>query len=354
MTEVYPYVRIKLNMLKRLILASLVFLLAIFPYLHLRSDVQAATLTSMTDTMTRLKISVVANHTIVFTTPTGVTDTETITITFPAAFNTASIVEDDVDVADDGTDLTTAADCTGSEHAGVAMAGDVLTISLCSGDGGAIAATSVVTVEIGTNATASGTGVNQITNPGSSGSNTIAIAGTMTDSGSLAVPIMTDDQVTVSATVDPTITSLLSSSTCLLGILDNTSINFCSYNNNVTTNASSGYSSTILDDGNLRSSGGDDINDETGDSDVDEGTEEYGVSSDDTTGTQAIIDSTGCDDSGTFEAASAITTDAQEYADNTGPVDAEITTLCHSASVLGTTPAGSYSHLTTHITTGTF
>ena len=108
-----------------------------------------------------------------------------------------------------------------------------------------------------------------------------------------------------------------------------------------------------MDDGNLRTVGGDDIDDEAG-GNVDEGSEEYGASSNDTTGTQAIVDSTGCDDSGTQEDATALTTTAQEYADNTTGVSAEATVVCHLASISGTTPAGGYSHITTHITTGLF
>ena len=350
--------KLQKNMFKRLILALIVVSLVVLPYLQLRNNVQAATLTSMSDTMTRLQVSTVANHTIVFTTPTGVALTETITLTFASAFNTASIIEDDVDVADDGTDLTTAVDCTGAENASVAMAADVLTITICAGDGGAIAAASVVTVEIGTNATASGTGANQITNPGSSGSNTIAVAGTMTDSGSLAVPIMTFDQVTVSATVDPTITSLLSASSCALGTLTTAAINTCTYSNTVTTNAASGFTSTIQDDGELRTSGGDNIDDETGDGDIDVGTEEYGVSSDDTTAvTISETDGSGCDGTNP-EGATALDGTAQSYATHTGPVDTgdadEVTNLCHAASISPITPAGSYSQIVTHITTGTF
>lgn len=339
----------KKDMLKRAVIASIILALALIPLLHSR-QAHAANLTSMSDTMTRLQVSTASNHDIDFTTPTGVAEGETITITFPAAFDTSSIVEDDVDVEDDSSDLTTAADCTGSEHAGVAMAADVLTITICSGDGGAIAATSVVTVEIGTNATASGTGSNQITNPGSGGSNTIAIAGTMTDSGSLAVAIMTDDQVTVSATVDPTITSTLSASTCALGTLSSSQIDTCTYTNTVDTNATGGFTSTILDDGNLRD-GANDIDDVTGD--VDSGSEEYGVGTSDAGNT--IDQYTACaDPEPTPLEASAITTTAQSYSSAAGPVATDVTTLCHGASITATTPAGSYSHITTHITTGTF
>lgn len=221
-----------------------------------------------------------------------------------------------------------------------------------------MSATNKVIITIGLSASG---GANQITNPGSTGSKSIPLTAGSSDTGTLAVPILTDDQVTVSATVDPSITSSLSSTTCNLGTLSVSAISFCSYTNTVNTNASSGYVSTIVENGNLCSPSvavcTNDIDDSAGGT-VDEGSEEYGVSSNDTTGTQDIVDSTGCDDSGTSEAATSITTTPQVYADSgdgdSGPVSNRITTICHSASVAGTTPAGSYSHIVTHITTGTF
>ncbi|KKL68981.1 hypothetical protein LCGC14_2119550 [marine sediment metagenome] len=68
---------------------------------------------------------------------------------------------------------------------------------------GEITASDVVVIEIGTNASG---GSNQITNPGSAGSNKIDVAGTFADSGSMAVGIVTDDQVGVSATVGESLT----------------------------------------------------------------------------------------------------------------------------------------------------
>lgn len=162
----------------------------------------AATVTSASDTMSTQTVSANANHTIVFTTPSGVSEGQTVTVSFESDFNTASITEDDVDVADDSTDLTTAATCAGSEQASVSMASDVLTVTICAGDGGAVGAGSVVTIEIGTQATASGTGTNAIVNPGSSATYFLAINGTFADFGSIAVPIVGDGDLAVTATVE--------------------------------------------------------------------------------------------------------------------------------------------------------
>ncbi len=165
------------------------------------SQASAATLTAGNDYPSTLQSSQAANHAVIFTTPSGVAENETITLSFSSSFDTSSLTEDDIDIEDDGLDLTTATDCTGSEMASVSVSSDVVTVTLCAGDGGAIAATSVVTIELGTNATASGTGVNQITNPTSSQTAFVTIAGTFGDRGTIALPIGGDDSIAVTASV---------------------------------------------------------------------------------------------------------------------------------------------------------
>ncbi|MBI5794146.1 fibronectin type III domain-containing protein [Candidatus Uhrbacteria bacterium] len=161
----------------------------------------AATITGVNDYPTTLQSSQAANHTMVFTTPTGAALGSTITLSFSTPFDTSTITEDDIDVADDGVDLTTAATCAGTEQASVSVASDVVTITICAGNGGAIAAASQVTVEIGTHATASGTGAHRITNPSSTGTYFVTVAGIFGDDGSIALPISGDDSVSVTGTV---------------------------------------------------------------------------------------------------------------------------------------------------------
>ncbi len=161
----------------------------------------AATVTSANDYPSTLEAGESANHHVVFTTPSGVVEGGVIQLTFATGFDTSSLTEDDVDVEDDTVELTTAADCSGSEQIAVSIASDVVTLEVCRGDGGAIAASSVVEVEIGTNATASGTGTIQVTNPTSAGTYFLSISGTFGDTGSIALPIGGDDSVAVTATV---------------------------------------------------------------------------------------------------------------------------------------------------------
>lgn len=168
---------------------------------------RAATVTSTNDYPSTLEAGKAANHRVVFTTPSGVSEGETVTLTFSSGFSIGNVDEDDIDVTDDGAELTTSLNCLGSEQLTVRFAAQVLTITVCEGDGGEIAPASEVVIEIGTNATSSGTGVDQITNPSSSGTHFISIGGTFGDFGTIALPISsTDDTVGVSVAI-PAISS---------------------------------------------------------------------------------------------------------------------------------------------------
>ena len=95
--------RLYLKLQKWLVYAVILALLVMFSYPNIAN---ALALTSLSDTMTRLEDGVDSDHEILFTAPFaggGVAEGETVTITFPAAFNTAAIIEDDVDVEDDGS-----------------------------------------------------------------------------------------------------------------------------------------------------------------------------------------------------------------------------------------------------------
>ncbi len=162
----------------------------------------AATVTQALHLATTLEAGEATDDILLFTTPSGAGEGETIVVTFASEIDTSAITEDDVDMLDDDVDLTTASDCSGAEQASVAMAADVLTITICAGDGGAIAPGSDVRVEIGFVATDSGVGANQIVNPAVEGTYYVSVSGTFGDSGSFALPIGGNDTIEVSANVD--------------------------------------------------------------------------------------------------------------------------------------------------------
>jgi hypothetical protein len=212
-------------------------------------------LISLSDTMSRLKISQASDHKIKYTTPSGVAAAGTMTITFPAGFTVGSVDYTDIDVswgASTGyeNELTLAGTASGTTW-GAAFAGQVLTITSGSG---VITATSKVIVEIGLNATG---GNAQLTNPSSAATYVISIAGTFGDTGKIAVAIISDDTFTVNASVDPTITFAIDTTSVNFGTLSSTSVTTAvsdqtsnSYVRLTTsTNAGSGYAITVRDVG---------------------------------------------------------------------------------------------------------
>lgn len=179
-----------------------VFTAAVFAFSGFNiSPVKAATVTGVSDQPSSLIISTASNHKIAFTLVDAWSDSETITIRFPTGFSMGAVAEDDVDLTDDGVDLTTASNCAGAEQASVAVAANTLTLTICAGDGGAMALGSVVNVEIGANASASGTGSNRITNPAAAASYFVEIAGTSGNDGTVVLPITSSTSGSVSGTV---------------------------------------------------------------------------------------------------------------------------------------------------------
>ena len=169
---------------------------------------EADSISSASDTITDSAPGVVADHTIVFTTPNGLSAGQTITLTFPTGageFVMGSLTEDDVDIDIDGTPTTTAGIASATEW-GVSVAANVITLETMTGT--PVASSSQITVRIGLNAVDSGSGANQITNPTNTGSHGIDIGGTMQDTGQVRVAIV--DSVTVSASVDTSLTFTVS------------------------------------------------------------------------------------------------------------------------------------------------
>lgn len=163
--------------------------------------VQASYVTSLSDTMGSQRTSVSSNHTISFVARSGAVEGSNMTISLATAFDTSGIDFEDVDVTDDGIDLTLAANCFGTEEASVSVAADVMTVAICAGDGGAIVASSALVIEIGTHATAGAVGSAQITNPPASGTYSIVLGGSFGDRGAVATAITSPGSVVVSGTV---------------------------------------------------------------------------------------------------------------------------------------------------------
>jgi hypothetical protein len=179
--------------------------------------VEAASLTSLSDTLSSSKKNTVSNHDITFTTPTGIAADATVILTFESDFSvSASLDYTDIDVLDDGVNVVLAAAPSGATWGAVRTSGTVITLTNGSG---AVAAGSVVRIKIGTNATSVATGDQQITNPTTADTYTISISGTFGDTGTITVPILDDDQVAVTATVAQTLTFSISDNSIEFGTL---------------------------------------------------------------------------------------------------------------------------------------
>ena len=296
----------------------------------------------------------VATTTIVFDPETAVNTNDGILITFESDYDISSVVNVDVAVAqtNGGTDITKGTAAVSSQDLQIPITTE--------GDTPA----GQITVTISNS---------HIVNPTSDDTYTITIktydlgddnafggadanADTLEDTGSAAV-VIGNNQVTISGTVDPSLTLTLSATSCALGTLSSANIQTCQYNSTVSTNASSGYTAYIKDDGNLRNATND-IDDVAGGT-TDYGSEEYGVSTSegdsvDITATNSSATCTSNDGGTTATNALALTTSDQSYATEASPIDSDVVTLCHSASISGTTPAGAYSHTVTITVIGNF
>jgi hypothetical protein len=221
----------------------------------------AAALTTLSDTQSSVKVSTLSDHTIQFITPTGVGAGANITLTFPAGYTMGTFNVNNVDFATSTTGTCTgfadgvvAASASGGTW-GAAQAGQIITIT--SGTG-VIPANRCIQVKIGSNATFGATGVSQITNPATPGTNIIAITSSSTDTGSISTSIITDDTVAMTGTVQQSITFTISTSTIYFGNLSSAAPKYASSTNTagdsletvahtlaVSTNAPSGYNLSL-------------------------------------------------------------------------------------------------------------
>ncbi len=338
------------------------------------SMAQAAAVTSLRDTLSRLKASTLANHTVEFVTPTGVdASTDTITLTFQT-FTMGTFAVANVDLAVDNdsgcngpwTDKTLAAAAAAGTW-GAAQAGQVITLTApTDAASGEIAASRCVQIEIGSNATNQAAGSTQITNP-AAGAYTVTIGGAFGDSGTLTVRVIADEQVAVTATVDPTLTftvddnaigfGTLSTSTGRWATADATGGNASAGSTptaanvlTVATNAQSGYAITY--NGATMTSGSNTIGvaSITSDSDGTPGSEQFAISaSTDGNATIASGYARGANSSWNFVAGTTTTLVSETIATAT-----ETISVSYLANIANVTEAGSYSTTITYIATAVF
>lgn len=180
----------------------------------------AVGLTVISDTFERLKVGIESNQTIQFTSTSGVVNGNIIEIQYPAGeflgFGKFQLGQDDVEVynvTDNYTYTDDSTSCGGAEEIDVAVTADNIRLTFCPGSGGSVTAGDVIKIYIGAFvAETTEDGDYKLTNPFFPAEEIIRIytgpvgLGLTWDEGKVAVPIVDDDQVQITATVDPSLT----------------------------------------------------------------------------------------------------------------------------------------------------
>lgn len=233
---------------------------------------EAASVTSLSDTLSDSAPAVGSNHTIRFVTPTGIASGTSIVINLAdGPFALGAVAFDDVDVIDDTTELSVTAGCTGGE-VGFSTSTNTISLEFCSGT--SIPANGTTTIEIGTNATFGATGNAQLINP-AVGSYEINLTVGASDTGSTRVAIIAPVVVTAAVdtsftftvaglpggtNVNDVVTSGTSTATAIpFGSLTAGNATSVAQRLSVATNASYGFAVTVQTDQQLTSSNGADI-----------------------------------------------------------------------------------------------
>ncbi len=251
------------------------------PYIQLAG---AANVTNFSDTLSDSAPNALSNHTLVYEATSGVANGETIVLTFEAGFDLLAVDFSDIDLSGDTFGpFDLAATCGVGVEASVATSsGPTITLDLCAGEGGVIAADEEVTILIGLNASG---GDAQIRNPGTAVSYDITLDSGSEDSGATIVAIVASVTVTAAVntiftfTVDGvgggqnvngvTTTGVSSSTGIAFGTLSPGVASTAAQDLTVETNASNGFVVTVQTDGPLESSTGADIDSYNEGSDTD-------------------------------------------------------------------------------------
>lgn len=331
----------------------------------------ALSLTSMSDIMSRLEGGTASDHEIKFATPAlgGIATGETVILTF-TGFSSATVnAIDDTDVDIATGDSSTCSSATYSEQTvgatngaaqwGVTAGSGAITI-VAPSSGTPLAADRCLRVKIGQNATG-GVANEQITNGSDATSHSIAITGTFGDTGTIAVDILADDQVVVTATVGPSISFAISDNTIGFGALsiaaaqyaDGTGAGSASdtiaHTLAASTNASSGYVITMF--GPTLTSGGNTITAIGGANTASApGTEQFGVRFDETGSGSGTVTAPYAASGFAYDATAA----PDQIASASGATDTSTYSAHYVANIDINTEAGAYDTTLTYTATATF
>ncbi len=332
----------------------------------------AAALTNLSDTQSSLKVSTLSDHTIQFVTPTGIAAGQGISVTFPSGYATGTFSINNFDFA-----TSTSASCSGFVDAlltsgaasGLSWGVVVATSTLYLTSGTAVVpANRCVQIRIGSNAISQASGTTVMTNPSVATTTAIiTIAGSFGDNGSITQNIVTDDTVSVSATVQQSLTFTISTTTIYFGNLGSGAAKFASSTNTsgdaaetiahslaVSTNAPSGY--TISVRGQTLTSQQNSANTITAIGSTaassTPNSEQFGIRATSTGGTGASIDTTYS--ALTSYGYDATATTSAPFATGSGATNTTTFGLRYVANIAGLTEAGTYVASVVYVATANY
>lgn len=339
------------------------------------STATAAAITTFSDTQSSVKAGALTNHDITFVTPTGITVGQTIVIAFSSStVMNASLDFNDVDILVNAVQQTLAGTNGASTWGVVRTDASTLTITAQSG-GTPAAAGNTIRIKIGTNATQGGNGTRQTTND-TAGTKIYYIGGgTFADSGSISVNLISNDTVSVSATVQQSIsfaivsaTSTAFSNAIYFGTLAAGTPKFASSTNTngdttnastahqltVGTNAASGYTVTVAGQTLTSQQNAGNTIDAAGAASVAiaSSTEMFGLTASKSGGVNATISSQFATPHQFGYNATATT--SATLSTGTTPTATETYSIKYVASITSLTEAGSYSAGIVYVATANF
>jgi hypothetical protein len=191
----------------------------------------AANLTTLSDNLDNLKTGATANHVIEFVTPTGIAAGTTVIFTFGSpAFTVAAMTLANYKFFTGSTGVCSSASWTNqplqagpdTSHWGFTSTGNAITLVGETSVATSLTTAKCVKLVIGNDAANDNpSGAAMITN-GSTAADptaTLSITGTFGDTGAAFIPLLTNDQVIITATVNPTLTFTMSQTALGFGTL---------------------------------------------------------------------------------------------------------------------------------------
>lgn len=340
-------------------IVSAVTILELVLALVLPNFASAATLTDAQDQLSTNKASVAANHTFYFVTPTGITVGQTMEITMNTFAVPALMSFADVDIAegDSGTCSTASFSeiTVGAAQSGLTwgfVSSDATdTLTFTAGSAG-ITAGRCVRIKVGTHATG---GVYQIVNSIAGSQGIMIGSGTMADSSYIAVAIVADPQVDLSAYVGSSLTMSLSSTSADIGALSSGSTTTGSTTVTINTNSNSGYSLKYSAT-NLTNQSAYSLAALASKTAANPGTEQWGLNAASVNNTASGTDSTATASSNYDTASSYMVVPGVEtmLASASGTAQNHAYTVTYGVDIGALTPAGMYTGTVDYLVYGAF